>query len=165
MPSFWGRWHLKFWWIVSQIVFCCDVILLYYLLHVIFIHSRPEYFNVVSATSGAVDAVCLFQTFSSLIAFIFKSVASQMPQGRVAVRRVCVFFQHCARLCESADAQNSRQLLCIQTKALKKTNKLNKSHTRLTSPIIADLCIVLKLSAVHSSHSSSSSAVIISESC
>lgn len=120
MPSFWGRCHLKFWWIVSQIVFCCDVILLYYLLQVIFIHSRPEYFNVVSATSGAVDAVCLFQTFSCLIAFIFKSVASQMSQGRVAVRRVCVFFQHCARLCESADAQNGRQLLCIQTKALKK---------------------------------------------
>lgn len=89
-----------------------------------------------------------------------------MSQGRVAVRRVCAFFQHCARLCESADAQNSRQLLCIQTKALKKKkNKLNKSHTRLTSTIIADLCIVLKLSAVHSSHSSSSSAVIISESC
>lgn len=52
-----------------------------------------------------------------------------MPQGRVAVQRVCVFFLHCARLCESADAQNSRQLLCIQTKVLKKTKQAKqKSH-------------------------------------
>lgn len=81
--------------------FCCDVILVYYFFHVIFICSRPKYFSVVAATSGAVDVVCLFQTSSSLIAFIFKWVASQMSQGHVAFGEGCLCCSSAVRVCMS----------------------------------------------------------------
>lgn len=90
-------------------------------------------------------------------------------QGHVALQRARV--RVCASLRESADVRSRRQLLGIQTEApeknkkIKTRNKLKNNHRRLTSPIIADLCFVSQLSALHSSHSFSSSAVIISDSC
>lgn len=85
-----------------------------------------------------------------------------LQRARVRVARVFVSPPTCGAAV-SCSVFKQRRLRKI--KKIKTQNKLKNNHRRLTSPIIADLCIVSKLSALHSSHSFSFSAVIISDSC